>query len=663
MLRHNPSLNKNRDGELSNPQYDPWATSDPSLESTLWLHTTDFSNLEEKDVWLSPNFRPAGERFYIGGGANTEFGSDLVFVRYRPREIFDFDNIDRGFIDCAYEKLVSAPSDTQELFISLHVLILDLPHAEAGLSDFDEQSIRNALKTGLESGHFTMFEAPYIQECLLEQGYTAYYESEVGMGVATPWEHINLAILKPDFDRVKVVAIAPHIDTERGNRYRCSWCTSACTAEDIIQGTLRLDDGRVMCDRCSQMEECTLCGERTDDFAVYEKDHWGDVERAICYRCEDYRKCESCEEYFEEDELKDRLCSDCSDEDESRDNPYPLYTDCEDAFLALKQYMEDLYIPKEIAHIGHQVTEFVRDVPFIHNLQFNEGADPYEQIKGPHSLLGKVTPERLFLSNIVDAYARGNGYLFAYDTANEGRVARSSRYYIEGVASHAVRFFHGGDAELQLIVPIKCITSMEIKDRGPSLKDNFDPYFEQGISVSDRTGVRPRHLMGGIIGELQPLCPVCMTQFSDVDMTSPEQLRAYPNAWRARVFGVQAEDSNVLVCGKCKGDPEWRDPTPRKTCLVVTPNDAFETTFRYYNEIERLLSPEFWEDGVYIEVMRSRDDPAEGFVYCPDTKYGSSPINTNPVLPEYIRALGIRGAVVVGDYDALLWTPNYEDEF
>lgn len=350
------------------------------------------------------------------------------------------------------------------------------------------------------------------------------------------------------------------------------------------------------------------------------------------------------------------------EEEDSRDNPYPLYTDCDEAFQALKQYFEEHRIPKEIENFGRPLTEFLTDVPFVHNLQVNEGEDAYALTRSADLLLGKVTPGRLFHSYHLDAYARGNGYLFCYDSSEEGVIARASRYYIEGRASHAVRFFHWGDSEFQLIVPIKCITSMETKSRGDSASVHLDPLSEAGMGISRRTGVRPRHLMGGIIGELQPLCPKCQTHFSDVDISSPTELAKYPMNWDSDPFRT-GDTSSIMVCGKCKGEPNWKDRNLEKEVLVITPESTYTKRFTYFTEIKYLLNPSDPNNDSEIEVIRSLEDASIGFAYDFSSTYYSSPVNNNPHLPSYIRSVGVRGAVVVGDYESLLWTPHSQEEF
>lgn len=198
--RRNPYLVKRR-GYLVNPQMS--YEIDPSDLSLIWLHTTQ---IDDPEAWAPSTFYPEGERFYIGAGGNTDFGDDLVFVKYKPTKIFDYDDLRRDprdesmrmFIDCVYDRLVQAGSQAQDLFMDRH-----RPLVRLSSQRFDELSpseVKAALRAGLSSSAYVYFENEYVQPCLHQFGYTAYAESESDDGVEVQDRFVNIAVLKPDFD-------------------------------------------------------------------------------------------------------------------------------------------------------------------------------------------------------------------------------------------------------------------------------------------------------------------------------------------------------------------------------------------------------------------------------------------------------------------------------
>ena len=306
--RPNPYIGTNRYGYLLNPQYSEWARAYESRrgegDTTLWVHAT------ENDVsdWLDPNFKIKGDRFYIGGGANADlFGQNLVFVKYKPTNIFDYADEyrdDNDFLECVYQELTSLPHEDKDEFIDVHAKLMDEP--EDNLPTFDDLSkpqIIELFKSGLATSNYSFFENSYVQKCLVKFGYTAYYESEGYGGVSTAWEDINLAILPADFDNLEIVGVALCTDQEKGY-YECPNCQyRMCSKKEILEGTFY--KGTVLCEDCSKGAECSICDKLTPESSVEveEYDSWGD-RSIICISCVEDRRCEYCEEFFDSSEIR-----------------------------------------------------------------------------------------------------------------------------------------------------------------------------------------------------------------------------------------------------------------------------------------------------------------------------------------------------------------------
>lgn len=520
-MRNNPYLNTNYKGELSNPQFSPWARDD-GLTSTLWVHSTEEGS---SPTWELGPFIPQGKRFYLSGGATgNSFGRNLFFFRYKPRKIFDFDDIDASFLEVVYKELSFASKETLRDFQNLY-----------GVEPFDsKENIFDALEKRLNTGNYSYFETPYIQNALIKEGYTAYYESEGYSGIETPWSSINLAVMSTDFDRLTLVAVALGVHVESGVEYRCTNCSCLVSPDSIIQGTLGLNDGQVMCLECSKMETCTLCEKRAPYFEDYETNSWGDIETAICSSCFESRRCDSCEDYFEESELREfkesystyLYCQECyeneieDDDDESRDNPYPYFVDCQDAMGALwdevnrqdiQQSLQKMvqYVQRMLPHSQHPLNPYrvPEDIAWFHKLRrissarelsdfylqiwqredsvvvqaINVFAPPavlmrefsiVENVEFLHfvpkyraasiksqGLYGRATPSRLTATRLIpDVQIKGNGFIFAYEpNLITNETVVFYTTQVRGIASQALKLYYIADEEYQLIVPIKCI--------------------------------------------------------------------------------------------------------------------------------------------------------------------------------------------------------------
>lgn len=310
-LRRNPYAETNRQGYLKVPQFSGWGQVN-NEDSILWVHATE----DDVSKWKEPNFQILGERFYIGAGANaSQFGSNLVFVRYKPTKIFDPDDLEyfpkdvEDFMACMFEKLEASDPKTKALFLEIHseegyfeCEFPSLEDAERIYQSLPKSTVKEALRRGLKTTNFRFFEVPYAQACLLDMGYTAYFESEGFSGIHTSSESVNLAILKPDFKNIEVVATLKR-RTPESSYFECPVCGGWKDLKELLEGTLR--SGEVQCQKCETGADCDVCGERThqDSMAVEELDSWGEWERVICQGCEDDRKCVACEEYFDESEL------------------------------------------------------------------------------------------------------------------------------------------------------------------------------------------------------------------------------------------------------------------------------------------------------------------------------------------------------------------------
>jgi hypothetical protein len=123
------------------------------------------------------------------------------------------------------------------------------------------------------------------------------------------------------------------------------------------------------------------------------------------------------------------------------------------------------------------VSSFIKFPPFVMMAQISilENVDfvhffPAKRLRAiqQEGLYGRATPSRLTLTReIFDFYIKGNGYIFAYEAQQNVSALNSPvvhySHYIQGVASKALLFYFEPDHEYQLIVPIKCIKSYDIK--------------------------------------------------------------------------------------------------------------------------------------------------------------------------------------------------------
>ena len=206
------------------------------------------------------------------------------------------------FFECAYRELASQPPEYRASFIAHHAQFMDEPEDNLpAFEDLPKDRIIELLKTGLATSNFSFFETRYVQKCLVEFGYTAYYESEDYEGAQTLWENINLAILPADFKNIEIVGFALSTDEDR---YECPNCLNQrCTKQDILAGTLY--KGNVLCEDCSKGAECSICDKLTPSTSVghEEYDSWGD-RSIICTPCIEDRRCEYCEEFFDPSEIR-----------------------------------------------------------------------------------------------------------------------------------------------------------------------------------------------------------------------------------------------------------------------------------------------------------------------------------------------------------------------
>ena len=366
-MRKNPYIDRDYYGYLYNPQYASWARYGESRrgegDTTLWVHATN----ADVSGWTDPNFKIKGERFYIGGGPNAElFGKNLVFVKYKPTNIFDSDEIEykdsqlEAFFECAFKELESLSHKDKEVFVENHARFMHEP--EDNLPTFDDLSktrVIELLKSGLATSYFSYFETPYVQACLVKYGYTAYFENESGSGRNTAWEDINLAILPADFDNLEIVGIAVPTDPQRGH-FECPNCqTKNNTKSDILEGTLYR--GIVLCKDCATSDECSICNTLTPstDIEHEEYDSWGD-RSIICISCVEDRKCEYCEEFFDPTEIRSAkstktsvwgthierttICDDCfeenreefDEEQDPRSNPHQTLSELDRCTMATR---------------------------------------------------------------------------------------------------------------------------------------------------------------------------------------------------------------------------------------------------------------------------------------------------------------------------------------
>lgn len=325
LYRKNPYIEKNRQSYLYNPQYaNEWAIGQDRYhlidrdKVVLWVHATDYEGIGD---WFGKTLDEISKykRFYVGGGANTtEFGNHYVFVKYKPTRIFSGDiyfedNPEEAerFLDCLVSKFDSN-SSSFDIFEEVYSM---LPSAKSIAQDEDldfsklnHSELKILFREGLESLNYSFLENTYTQECLLEFGFTAYFEAEnyffKDRGHYPLWEEVNLAILEPDFKNVEIIGTLSPIDTKaKVLEYKCPRCGDRCSREKIIDSTFQM--GEIMCEDCITAVECRNCYEWTKEsnIAEIEKDSWGDIVSVICTTCEEDRKCEECEEYFDDDEI------------------------------------------------------------------------------------------------------------------------------------------------------------------------------------------------------------------------------------------------------------------------------------------------------------------------------------------------------------------------
>lgn len=220
--RKNPLLNTDKEGYLINAQFSTWDNiynkENFNPEAILWLHTTNFDSLDE---WLSEGFSPNSERFYIGAGGNLEFGKNIVFFKYKPTKLFDFEyDLSDHIINLIYKLFKSDTSGyLLEYFLEDYLFIFknaynsvteyfnqelyDKLNKKTSNLETLESEIKEMIKVSLSSGHYTFFENKAVTEVLLDLGYTGYYESEnIGYPKASD---LNICVLKPDFDNLEIV--------------------------------------------------------------------------------------------------------------------------------------------------------------------------------------------------------------------------------------------------------------------------------------------------------------------------------------------------------------------------------------------------------------------------------------------------------------------------
>ena len=185
----------------------------------------------------------------------------------------------------------------------------------------DKEELKELLRESLKTNAFYFFENPYVQKCLLDFGFTAYFEKE-NQNSDYSWEEVNLAILEPDFKNVEIVGIlSPTKVINHVSYYKCPRCKDEVKRKEILDSTFQM--GEIMCEECKDSVECDVCHEFTKEsnFAETEEDSWGNIVSVICNVCEEDRKCESCLDYFDNDELitfkfegdiyDSKYCQDC----------------------------------------------------------------------------------------------------------------------------------------------------------------------------------------------------------------------------------------------------------------------------------------------------------------------------------------------------------------
>ena len=178
-MRKNPPLDTDKEGYLINAQFSKWGNENfPKYakgynpNATLWLHTTNASNL---DRWLD-NFSPKSGymHFYIGAGANLEFGQNLVFFKYKPTKIFDYtkrEDID-DILECAYFKCTFPDNFSSLAFRYTGSVYGSLPLIKEEIADpANERIIKSVIVELLSQGYYAYFIDPILR-CLLVKGYT-----------------------------------------------------------------------------------------------------------------------------------------------------------------------------------------------------------------------------------------------------------------------------------------------------------------------------------------------------------------------------------------------------------------------------------------------------------------------------------------------------------
>ena len=340
--RHNPYIYESSEGYLYNPQYaNEWAIGRDRYhlidkdKVVLWVHATEYKGIAD---WFGKTLDEISKYkiFYVGGGANAnEFGNHYVFVKYKPTRIFSGDTYFEDnpkeaerFLDCLVSKFDSN-SSYFDIFDEVYSI---LPSAESiaqdeelDFSKLNHSELKILFREGLESLNYSFLENTYTQECLLEFGFTAYFETEnyffKDRGHYPLWKEVNLAILEPDFKNVEIVGTLSPVDPKLSSRqlYLCPRCGDKCSREKMIDSTFQM--GEIMCEDCITAVECEICNKWTKEscFAETEKDRWGNV-TIICTTCEEDRKCQYCEEYSDSELIEVKLenqiwetniCEDC----------------------------------------------------------------------------------------------------------------------------------------------------------------------------------------------------------------------------------------------------------------------------------------------------------------------------------------------------------------
>jgi len=223
-----------------------------------------------------------------------------------------------------------------------------------------------------------------------------------------------------------------------------------------------------------------------------------------------------------------------------RKNPYPNYTDCEDAIndlyaeimnmdleahkeklhriinlpgysvensKALKSMVDRLQTPedfidsyKSLKRLGvslaahYPAFSMMSDVQIVENVGFVHffPETRYESIS-KFGLYGRATPNRMTLTReVCDFYIKDNGFVFAYEVSDSKSIPTDTvvnfSCRIEGVAKKAIKFYFVPDREFQMIVPLKCIDTYKIVSPESNVTYDFTEYDDMMDPVYYRIG-------------------------------------------------------------------------------------------------------------------------------------------------------------------------------